>query len=142
MVAREQRFAARVGAVDGAHEEIRSTLATLQQATLTLRRELERLLSPDDFVLPACRALMQKVKTLLDTDLGVVVLDRLPVESYSKDELVAAYWLLSSMIAPRDKAVWKRTRAFGSSAIANKRDVQIDQHFLVPRREKYQSSSG
>ena len=58
-----------------------------------------RLLSPDDFVLPACRVLMQKVKTLLDTDLGVIVLDRLPVESYSKDELIAAYWLLSSMIA-------------------------------------------
>ena len=46
MVAREQRFAARVGALDGAHEDIRATLATVQQATLTVRRELERLVAP------------------------------------------------------------------------------------------------
>jgi len=45
MVAREQRFAARVTALDGTHDEIRGTLATLQQATQTIRRELERLLS-------------------------------------------------------------------------------------------------
>jgi O-antigen chain-terminating methyltransferase len=45
MVAREQRFAARVAALDGAHDGIRATLATLNQSTLTLKRELERLLS-------------------------------------------------------------------------------------------------
>ncbi len=45
MVAREQRFAARVAALDGAQEGIRATLATLQQSTLTLKRELERVLS-------------------------------------------------------------------------------------------------
>jgi alpha-ketoglutarate-dependent taurine dioxygenase len=58
-----------------------------------------RLLSPDDYVLAACRDLMRRVEALLASDLGVVVLDRLPVERYSKDELVAVYWLLSSMIA-------------------------------------------
>jgi len=58
-----------------------------------------RLLSPDDFSLSACRELMHRVKALLDNDLGVVVLDRLPVDCYSKEELTTAYWLLSSMIA-------------------------------------------
>src|SRR3954466_4800748 len=58
-----------------------------------------RLLSPDDFSLSACRELIQRVKALLDNDLGVVVLDRLPADIYSKDELTTAYWLLSSMIA-------------------------------------------
>jgi len=45
MGAREQRFAARVEAVNEAVREqrdVRSTLAVLQQATLTLKRELER----------------------------------------------------------------------------------------------------
>jgi O-antigen chain-terminating methyltransferase len=45
MVAREQRFAARVEAVNEAvreQQDVRSTLAVLQQATLTLKRELER----------------------------------------------------------------------------------------------------
>jgi alpha-ketoglutarate-dependent taurine dioxygenase len=58
-----------------------------------------RLLAPDDYPLATCRALMRRVEALLANDLGVVVLDRLPVERYSKDELIAAYWLLSSMIA-------------------------------------------
>jgi O-antigen chain-terminating methyltransferase len=45
MAAREQRFAARVEALAGAHDDVRGTLATLQQATLTVRRELERVLA-------------------------------------------------------------------------------------------------
>ena len=45
MVAREQRFAARVDAVNGGHDDIRGTLAVVQQSTLTLKRELERLLA-------------------------------------------------------------------------------------------------
>jgi SAM-dependent methyltransferase len=45
MLAREQRFAARVEAVNGAHDDVRGTLATLQQATLSVRRELERVLA-------------------------------------------------------------------------------------------------
>jgi O-antigen chain-terminating methyltransferase len=49
MVAREGRFSARVDAVDrsldSALDEFRSTLATLQQATLTIKRELQRVLN-------------------------------------------------------------------------------------------------
>ena len=58
-----------------------------------------RLLSPDDYPLHVCRALMRRVEALLAGDLGVVVLDRLPVERYGKAALTAVYWLLSSMIA-------------------------------------------
>jgi alpha-ketoglutarate-dependent taurine dioxygenase len=57
------------------------------------------LLSPEDYDLDACHTLMRQVRAQLDADLGMVVLDRLPVERYSKDEMVAVYWLLSSMIA-------------------------------------------
>lgn len=47
MVAREQRYEARVAALNAAHEGLRTTLAVVQQATMTLKRELERLgLSP------------------------------------------------------------------------------------------------
>lgn len=58
-----------------------------------------RLLSPTDYPLDACRAFMRQVEQLLANDLGVVVLDRLPIDRYSKDEMTAVYWLLSSMIA-------------------------------------------
>jgi SAM-dependent methyltransferase len=56
MVAREQRFSARVEALTGAHEDVRGTLATLQQATQTVRRELERLLAGAPAGTPAAPA--------------------------------------------------------------------------------------
>jgi SAM-dependent methyltransferase len=43
MVAREQRYDAKVAALTAAHEELRSTIAIVQQASLTLKREFERL---------------------------------------------------------------------------------------------------
>ena len=46
MQAREQRFAADVRALAAAHQEMRSTFATLYQATFTVKRELERLTGP------------------------------------------------------------------------------------------------
>ncbi len=45
MVAREQRYDARVTALNAAHEGFQTTLGIVQQATLTLKREVERLMS-------------------------------------------------------------------------------------------------
>jgi SAM-dependent methyltransferase len=42
MVARERRYDARVSSLTAAHEELRGSLAIVQQATSTLKRELER----------------------------------------------------------------------------------------------------
>jgi O-antigen chain-terminating methyltransferase len=42
MTAREQRFAARVSALNAAHDELRTLVGVVQQATLTMKRELER----------------------------------------------------------------------------------------------------
>jgi SAM-dependent methyltransferase len=43
--AREARFDGKVSATAAAHDDLRATLATVQQSTLTIKRELERLLS-------------------------------------------------------------------------------------------------
>ena len=45
--AREARFDGKVSATAAAHEDLRATLATVQQSTLTIKRELERVLSGD-----------------------------------------------------------------------------------------------
>ena len=45
MVAREQRIDARVGAVGAAHDELRTLISVTQQASMTMKRELERLLA-------------------------------------------------------------------------------------------------
>jgi len=43
MEAREQRFGARVSTLTEAHEELRTLIGVVQQATLTMKRELERI---------------------------------------------------------------------------------------------------
>jgi SAM-dependent methyltransferase len=43
MVAREHRYDAKTAALSAAHEELRGTIAIVQQASLTLKREFERL---------------------------------------------------------------------------------------------------
>ena len=43
MAAREQRFAARVTELGGAHDELRTLIGITQQAALTVKREMERL---------------------------------------------------------------------------------------------------
>jgi SAM-dependent methyltransferase len=43
MVAREQRFDARVSSLTAAHDELRALIGIVQQATLTMKREMERL---------------------------------------------------------------------------------------------------
>jgi SAM-dependent methyltransferase len=45
MAAREARFDGRVGAVTATQDDLRARLATMQQATLTLKREVDRLLA-------------------------------------------------------------------------------------------------
>jgi SAM-dependent methyltransferase len=45
MVARERRYDAKVVALTAAHEDVRNTLAIVHQASLTIKREIERLRS-------------------------------------------------------------------------------------------------
>jgi SAM-dependent methyltransferase len=46
MASREQRFDARVSSLTAAHEELRTLVGVVQQATLTLKRELQRVIEP------------------------------------------------------------------------------------------------
>jgi len=56
-------------------------------------------LTPAQFLLKACRVLMDKVRAQLADGAGFVVLDRLPMEDISTDEAIAMYWILASLIA-------------------------------------------
>jgi alpha-ketoglutarate-dependent taurine dioxygenase len=55
-------------------------------------------LRPEDFSLRACAALMAAVRAKLETDTGLAVVDRLPVERYGHAENVAIGWLLAAML--------------------------------------------
>jgi hypothetical protein len=48
----------------------------------------------DEFELPACRALMARMKSILDDGVGFAVLDRLPMDNFPLEALLEVYWVL------------------------------------------------
>ena len=56
-------------------------------------------LDATDYRLTDCRRLMKRARAVLDDSVGFAVLDKLPVDRYSKEELTAVYWIMSEMIA-------------------------------------------
>ncbi|MCC7426061.1 MAG: TauD/TfdA family dioxygenase [Alphaproteobacteria bacterium] len=79
----------------------RPAMAELEAMVATLRRApMEALMiGPENFRIPALRALMRRVKRMLDAGSGLAVLDRLPAERFSKAEMTTIYWVLSKLIA-------------------------------------------
>jgi alpha-ketoglutarate-dependent taurine dioxygenase len=57
------------------------------------------LLEPAAFDLPACRLMMQEAKQMLEAGPGFVIIDRLPVDTYTIEESQAVYWILSQLVA-------------------------------------------
>jgi alpha-ketoglutarate-dependent taurine dioxygenase len=55
-------------------------------------------LDPADFSLRACTAVMASVRAKLESDTGLAVVDRFPVERYGHAENLAIGWLLAAML--------------------------------------------
>ncbi|MDH3701107.1 MAG: TauD/TfdA family dioxygenase [Alphaproteobacteria bacterium] len=79
---------------DDSIREIDAMIAALRASPLQTE-----VLTADDVSMPRCRALMRRVKRILDSGVGFAVLDRLPVARFDKAELRTVYWVLSSLIA-------------------------------------------
>lgn len=73
--------------------EIRDVTAHLQRHAVPMET-----LTPGDFDMPRCQAVMQSVRDRLVNGPGFALVDRLPLDVLSKDEAKTAYWLLSSMV--------------------------------------------
>ena len=56
-------------------------------------------LRPEDFVMPACREQMARVRGILDRGVRFAIVDRLPVAELDAGEATGIYWLLSSMVS-------------------------------------------
>ena len=56
-------------------------------------------LRPEDFVMPACREQMARVRGILDRGVRFAIVDRLPVAELDAAEATGIYWLLSSMVS-------------------------------------------
>lgn len=55
-------------------------------------------LQPEDFDMPACKALMAGVRETVDNGTGFAVVDRLDVDGLGRDIATKIYWLLMSMV--------------------------------------------
>ena len=69
-------------------------------------------LRPDDFELPESRALMQQAREVLEEGVGFVLIDRLPMDRWSREQAKAAYWLLCSMVERPVAQKWDGTMIY------------------------------
>lgn len=74
-------------------DELETALARLRADHLPLL-----LLDPREFELPACSTLMRAVRRRLDDECGIVVLDRIPIESYDSEQIKAVFWLIGALL--------------------------------------------
>ncbi|NYT59326.1 TauD/TfdA family dioxygenase [Alcaligenaceae bacterium] len=56
-------------------------------------------LEPSMFRLDACRDLMDECRSTLENGVGFAIIDRLPMDKYSRLEAKAAYWILSQLLS-------------------------------------------
>ncbi|HEY7649567.1 MAG TPA: TauD/TfdA family dioxygenase [Methylomirabilota bacterium] len=70
------------------------------------------LLSPSDFALSACAEAMATVGRMLRRGVGLVVLDRLPLDRFSPEESLAVYWLLASLLGRPVAQKWDGTMIY------------------------------
>src|SRR5947199_147018 len=86
----------------------------LEQALQRLRRDPLPLLllSPAQFALSACAAVMTAVGRKLRRGVGLAVIDRIPVERFSADENCALYWLLGSLLGRPVAQKWDGTMIY------------------------------
>ncbi len=56
-------------------------------------------LEPAMFELPTCSALMKQCRAILDDGVGFVIIDRLPMDDYTRDEAKKIYWTLMQLIS-------------------------------------------
>src|SRR5207245_7609166 len=92
----------------------RAAVGELEQALQRLRRDPLPLLllSPAQFALSACAAVMTAVNRKLRHSIGLAVIDRIPVERFSVDENCALYWLLGSLLGRPVEQKWDGTMIY------------------------------
>lgn len=102
----------------------------LQPLPLLLRK-------PDQFDMPHCRALMARVRQLLEQGAGHAILDRLPLDEMDTDEAKALGWILCSMLARPVPQKWDGTmvydvrdegKTYGIGTRASVTSVELDFH--------------
>jgi alpha-ketoglutarate-dependent taurine dioxygenase len=78
----------------GAIDELRKVVAVLRRNPLPIE-----MLDPNGLDLNECVRVFARVKKILDSGVGFVIIDKLPMDEFSKEEAKAIYWLLSQLVS-------------------------------------------
>jgi len=68
--------------------------------------------TPDSIDIPNLRALFSEAKDKLDDGIGFVVFDKMPIDDYDIDEIVACYWVLGQLLGPTVAQKWDGTMIY------------------------------
>jgi len=79
---------------DDARRELEAIVAVLRDNPLPIE-----MLEPDAFRMDACRRMMAAARRTLEAGVGFVIIDKLPLDVFSKEEAKALYWLLSQLVS-------------------------------------------
>ena len=90
------------------------------------------MLSPDEFEIPACRAMMARAKEVLEDGVGFVIIDRLPLDAYSVDEARAVYWILLQLVSRPVAQSWDGKVIYDSTVICEYLDSLHSGAKLIP----------
>ena len=63
-------------------------------------------LSPEQFTLAECRKAMARTKTILQDGIGVALVDKLPLDQLSKEQAIAAHWVLGQLLSRPVAQTW------------------------------------
>ena len=96
---------------------------------------------PDQFNMPHCRALMERIRYVLSHGVRHAILDRLPLDEMDTDEAKALGWILCSMLARPVSQKWNGTMVYdvrdegnpyGIGTRASVTNVGLDFHTDAP----------
>jgi hypothetical protein len=83
------------------------------------------MLKPDMFMMDACRTFMASVKKTLVEGTGCAVLHKLPIEDIAREEAIALYWLLGSLIAPPVAQKWNGLMIYDVRDVGAKHGIGV-----------------
>ena len=93
--------------------------------------------TPGGFDIPALRDVAARAKAKLDHEIGFVVFDRLPIDDYAIDDILACYWVLGQLLGPTVAQKWDGTmiydvtdtkRAYGYGVRGSATNVELVFH--------------
>ncbi|MGI9484992.1 MAG: TauD/TfdA family dioxygenase [Geminicoccaceae bacterium] len=88
-------------------EEIHRLIAAMRAKPLPLL-----LRKPDGMEIPHLRSVYARAKDRLDQGCGFVVLDRIPIDDYEIDDIIACYWVLGQFFGPTVAQKWDGTMIY------------------------------